>query len=209
MGSFSELGLSPEDLQSMTPEQAEELKRTLMLQMGGQFGLDPTLLDGLTQDQQEEMIRDAAKGRAGGILGQLEQMFGMSVSEMQNLDQTGKANLSASLSSQFQTTIGGRTDAFPLRHAPPGGFPDGSIPLPVENDLIAALSVEEMLDHDVLLVVADLTRREIVWQETRTSPFVENWNLSDLSRDPNALVIELIDPQAGRVIRRYRPVAAE
>lgn len=81
--------------------------------------------------------------------------------------------------------------------------------MPVKNDLIAALSVEEMLDQDVLLAVADLTRREIVWQETRTSPFVENWNLSDLSRDPNALVIELIDPQAGRVIRRYRPVAAE
>jgi hypothetical protein len=209
MGGFGSMGLSLEEMQNMTPEEAQAMAQRLMLQMGGQLGVNQTALENATLDEQEDLIRQAAKSQAGGILGQMEQMFGMSVQDMQNLDAAGKAELRANISSDFQASIGGQTDALPMQPAPPGGFRDGSTSLPVQPDFSTVLTVENPADQEVLLVVADLTRREIVWREPRNTPFSEHFNLLELARNPNTLVLELINPHTGRVIERFRPVAAE
>ncbi|HSF96552.1 MAG TPA: hypothetical protein VLA52_16120, partial [Thermohalobaculum sp.] len=70
------------------------------------------------------------------------------------------------------------------------------------------LVVDEPAGRKLLLVAADIGRHEIVLRETRAVPFSEQINLRDIAPDPNMLVLELIDPETHRVIRRYRPVAA-
>jgi len=91
----------------------------------------------------------------------MEQMFGMSVEEMQNLGAEDKAALRARMmarSQQLRTPP--EADALPMRHAPARGFPDGSTPLPVAADYSTVLVVTEPVDRELLLVVADLARRD-------------------------------------------------
>jgi len=59
-----------------------------------------------------------------------------------------------------------------------------------------------------LLVVADAARQEILWRETRVPPFDEDLPLREISPALSNLVIELIDPETRRMVRRFRPVAA-
>jgi len=193
---------------NMTPEQAEAMAEQMMLRFGGQMGLDPEALRNASPEEREEMLRGGADAMSGQTMQRMEQMFGMPIEEMQNLSAAEKAALRARMTARFQTTAQPEADTFPMRYAPARGFPDGSIPLPVAADYSAELVVTEPAGRELLLVVADVARYEIVWRETRMVPFEERLNLLDIAPDPSALIVELIDPDTRRVIRRYRPVAA-
>ncbi len=193
---------------NMTPEQAEAMAGQMMLRFGSQMGLDPEALRNASPEEREEMLRGGAGGMAGQSMQRLEQMFGMPVEEMQNLSAAEKAALRARMMGRFQSAAQPEADTFSMRQAPARGFPDGSIPLPVAADYSAELVVTEPAGRELLLVVADVARYEIVWRETRTAPFEEHLNLLDIAPDPSTLIVELIDPDTRRVIRRYRPVAA-
>lgn len=194
---------------NMTPEQAQQMANQMMLRFGGQMGLDPEALRNASPEEREEMLLGGADAMAGQTMQRMEQMFGMSVEEMQNLSNEEKEEMRASIVARFQAaTQQPEADAFSMRYAPARGFPDGSVPLPVAADYSAELVVTEPADRELLLVVADVAQHEIVWRETRTAPFEEHLNLLDIAPDPSVLILELIDPDTHRVIRRYRPVAA-
>lgn len=193
---------------NMTPEQAQQMADQMMQRFGARMGLDPEALRNASPEEREEMLRGDAGAMAGQTMQRLEQMFGMPVEDMQNLSAAEKAALRDRMTARFQPTAQPGVDILPLRDAPAGGFPDGSTPLPVAADYSTVLAVAEPAGRELLLVVADVLRHEIVWRETRIIPFEEQLNLLDIAPDPSALIIELIDPDSRRVIRRYRPVAA-
>lgn len=193
---------------NMTPEQAQQMADQMMLRFGKQMGVDPEALRNATPEQREEMLRGGAEAMAGQTMQRMEQMFGMPVEELQNLSAEQKAGMRARMMARFQPPTPPEADAIPLRYTPARGFPDGSTPLPVAADYSTILVVAEPAGRELLLVVADVVRREIVWRETRTAPFEEHLNLLDIAQDPSVLILELIDPETHRVIRRYRPVAA-
>ncbi len=202
-------GVPTGGMPNMTPEQAQQMADQMMLKFGAKMGLDPEALRDASPEEREEMLRGGADAMAGQTMQRMEQMFGMSVEEMQNLSAEDKAALRDRMmarSQQLRTPP--EADALPMRHAPARGFPDGSTPLPVAADYSTVLVVTEPVDRELLLVVADVARREIVWRETRTAPFEEHLNLLDIAPEPSDLILELIDPDTHRVIRRYRPVAA-
>ena len=74
-------------------------------------------------------------------------------------------------------------------------------------DYIAELSVSEPAGRQMILVVADAVRREILWRSERVPPFDESLQLSEISSRLPDVVVELIDPKTRRVARRLRPVA--
>lgn len=197
-------GMPAGDMTNMTPEQAQAMADRMMLQLGGQLGLDPEALRNATPKQREEMLRGAAEASSNQMIQQLENDIGMSVSEFKNLGEDDQAALMMRRSDAPETGF----DPMPLPAAPGQGFPDGSIPLPVAADYTTVLAVKEPAGREFLLVVADVIQRQIVWRETRTAPFEEHLNLLDIAPEPSALILELIDPDTHRVIRRYRPVAA-
>jgi hypothetical protein len=194
---------------NMTPEQAEAMAGQMMLRFGNQMGLDPEALRNASPEEREDMLRSGSGAMARQPLQRMEQMFGMPVEEMQNLSDEDKEALRARMMTRFQTAAQQpETDTFPLRYAPARGFPDGSIPLPVAADYSTVLLVSEPVNWELLLVVADVARQMIIWRKTRIAPFEEHLNLLDIAPDPSVLILELIDPDTHRVIRRYRPVAA-
>jgi hypothetical protein len=192
------------DMANMTPEQAQAMADQMMLQLGGQLGLDPEALRNATPRQREEMLRGAADVMSNQAVQQFESNIGMSVEEFKNLSKEDQAALMMPRSDAPET----RFDPMPLPAAPGRGFPDGSIPLPVAADYTTDLAVDEPVGQEFLLVVADMIHRQIVWREMRIAPFEEHLNLLEIAPEPSALIVELIDPDTHRVIRRYRPVAA-
>lgn len=203
-------GMPSGGMPNMTSEQAEAMAQQMMLRFGAKMGLDPEALRDASPEEREEMFRGGADAMAGQTMQRMEQMFGMSVEEMQNLGPGDKAALRARMMARFEPEAAASRaiEPRPLLPAPARGFPDGSTPLPVAADYSAELVVTEPADRELLLVVADVARREIVWRETRTVPFEEHLSLLDIAPDPSVLILELIDPDTHRVIRRYRPVAA-
>ena len=189
---------------NMTPEQAREMADRMMQQMGGAMGLDPETLRNATPEQRREMLKGAADAMAGQMQQRLEQSFGMPLDQVEKL---GEDELRALMATRHRPPMPAFEPTL-LRPAPASGFPDGAMPLPVRNGNVASLSFE-MAQGDVLLVVADTARQEILLNETRTTPLEEEIDLDCMARDTGALVVEIIDPRTHRVIRRYRPVAAE
>lgn len=209
MGGMPMGGMPSGDMSNMTPEQAEAMAEQMMLRFGGMMGLDPEALRDASPEEREEMLRGGADAMAGQTMQRMEQIFGMPVEEMQNLSPEEKAALRARMMARTGPPImTPPADLQPLRPAPRRGFPDGSIPLPVAADYSTELAVADPADRDLLLVAVDLPAREIVWRETLTTPFEKHLNLLDIAPDPSVLILELIDPETRRVIRRYRPVAA-
>lgn len=202
-------GMPSGDMSSMTPEQAAAMAEQMMLRFGGKMGLDPEALRNASPEEREEMLQGGADAMAGQVMQRMERMFGMSAEEMQNLSPAEKVALRARMTARFQQqAVAQPAEPRPLYAAPPHGFPDGSVPLPVLADYSTDLAIAEPAGQDLLLVAVDLPAREIVWRETRTTPFEEHLNLLDIAPDPSVLILELIDPDTHRVIRRYRPVAA-
>jgi hypothetical protein len=190
----------------MTPEQAQAMAEQMMLRLGGQIGLDPEALRNATPEQRKEMMRGAADTMAGQTMQQMEQAFGMPAEELKNLS---KEEMRTLMVARLQPpAMAPPLQPRPLRSAPPRGFPDGSVALPVAADYSAELAVAEPAGRELLLVAVDLPARRIVWRETLTTPFERHLDLLDIAPDPSVLILELIDPATRRVIRRYRPVAA-
>ncbi|MFV2001659.1 MAG: hypothetical protein ACC619_01610 [Paracoccaceae bacterium] len=198
-------GLSINDLRNMTPEQAQGLADQMLQQLGKKMGVDPGALQNADQQEQQELLSGAMQERADQMIARIEAKTGMSIDEFNKLSEAEQNALMAARPEPANTGF----DPLPLLAAPVRGFPDGSAALPVAADFDAALRVSEPAGHEVLVVVADMAQREIVWREIRAVPFEERLNLLQLSPNPSALIIELIDPETRRVIRRYRPVAAE
>lgn len=199
-------GMPGGGMPNMTPEQAQQMLDQMMKGMGTQLDLDPETLRSASPEEREEMIRGAADAMAGQATKQMEDQFGMPLDEFKKLSEDEKNALMMSLLQPQQ--IVEPAAPLPLLPAPVRGFPDGSAPLPVTENYDAYLVVTEQVDRELLLVVADIARREIVWRATRIAPFEEHLNLLDFTPNPSDLILELIDPNTHRVIRRYRPVAA-
>jgi hypothetical protein len=180
----------------------------MMLRFGEQMGLDPEALRNASPEEREEMLRGGAGAMSGQTMRKMEQMFGMPVEEMQNLSNEDKEDMRARMMARSRPTTPPEADTLPMHDAPALGFPDGSTPLPVAVDFSTVLVVAEPAGRELLLVVADVARSKVVWRETRTAPFEEHLNLLDIAPEPSDLILELIDPDTHRVIRRYRPVAA-
>lgn len=203
-------GMPGGGMANMTPEQAQAMAEQMMLQLGGQLGLDPELLRDATKEERDELLDRASEARRGQSIQQMEQNLGMSLDQFETLSEDEKNALVMGMLNMPgpKAPEPNMVDLLPLHFVPSRGFPDGSVPLPVADDYSTELVVTEPVGRELLLVVADMSRREIVWREKRTAPFKEHLNLLDIAPDPSALILELIDPDTHVVIRRYRPVAA-
>lgn len=210
-----QMGLDPEALRNATPEEREQMLQggadamaeRMLLQMGARMGVDPDALRNASPEERERMIGAAAEAMAEQVTKQVEQTLDMSTEEMKNLSEE---EIHARMAARLEPDAGipAAIEPRPLLPAPRRGFPDGSVPLPVGENFGAELVFDEPPARDLLLVVADLRAREIVWRGNRSAPLREHLNLLEIAPDPSVLVIELIDPITRRVIRRYRPVAA-
>lgn len=206
MGGFPFGDLSPEKMMSMTPEDREAAVEDMMIEFGVKMGLDEAALRAATPEQRQEMLRSGAAAIRERMEQSLEQRFGRPIEELENMSEDQLRTLVAS---RAAAATDDPADAAPrLRPEPLGGFPDGSEPLPVTADYVAELSVSEPAGRQMILVVADAVRREILWRSERMPPFNESLDLSDISSRLSNLVVELIDPETRRVARRLRPVAA-
>jgi hypothetical protein len=189
----------------MSKEDAQTMADEMLLRLGSQLGLDPEALRNAPKKERKAMIGRAGEGFLGAAQGQMENMLGMPLEDIENLSPQDIMAVMMGAAGQGSTPP---IPPSPLLDAPSRGFPDGALPWPIPADFVAELSVEEPSNVEMLVVLADTARREIVWRETRTAPFQERLSLLDIAPDPGALVLELIDPSTHRVIRRYRPVAA-
>lgn len=189
----------------MTPEEAQQWADEMMLKLGESMGVDPEAMRNATEEERRELLRDGADAYARRIVEGFEQRTGMSIEE---LDAMSEAEQDAKMRELFAPAAPVLED-LPLDPAPPLGFADGSESLPVGPDQVAELSIEGAAGREYILVASNAPARRIVMRETRVAPFQARIALKGLAEDPNALVIEVIDPDTGRVVRRFRPVAVE
>jgi hypothetical protein len=192
-------------MKQMTPEEARQWADEMMLKMGKSLGVDPETMKNASPEERNRLLQEGAEAFSNRMIEDVEQRIGMSIEEWESLSETEREARSREM---FMPAAPLQED-IPLDPAPPIAFGDGSEPLPVGPDQVAQLNVEGEAGRDYLLVAADQAARRIVMRENRTAPFEERIALKELAADPNNLVIELIDPDTRRVVRRYRPVAAE
>jgi len=203
MPGMPDMGQMP--TQQMTPEEAQKWADEMMLKLGKSLGVDPEAMENASPEERNRLLQEGADAFSNRMIEGVEQRIGMSIEEWESLseaEQEAKSREMFAPSAPVQEDI-------PLDPAPPLAFGDGSEPLAVGSDQVAVLRVEEEAGRDYILVAADTAARRIVLREDRTAPFEARIALKSLAPDPNALVIELIDPNTRRVARRFRPVAAE
>jgi len=189
----------------MTDEQADAMAAEMMQRYGAMMGLDPEALRNATAEEQQRMLEAGANAMAERMTQGLEQALGMPLEEIQNLsDEEMRALVLARPQPEAALPP---IEPRPLRTMPRDGFPDGSMPLPTAPDYQATLVYDEPPERDLLLIVVDPRANEIIWRETRTAPFEEHLSLLEIASDPSVLILEVIDPQTRRVLRRYRPAA--
>lgn len=191
--------------QQMTPEEAQKWADEMMLKLGESLGVDPEAMRNAPPEKRNRLLQEGADAYSSRMIEGIEQRMGMSVEEWKAMSE---AERDARAREMFAPPAPVLED-IPLDPAPPAAFRDGSEPLAVGPDQVAVLRVEEEAGRDYLLVASDASARRVVMREDRTAPFEERIALKGLAPDPNALVIELIDPNSRRVVRRFRPVAAE
>jgi len=202
MPGMPDMGQMP--TQQMTPEEAQKWADEMMLKMGKSLGVDPEAMKNASPEERNRLLQEGAEAFSNRMIEGVEQRIGMSIEEWESLSE---AEQEAKSREMFMPAAPVQED-IPLDPAPSLAFRDGSEPLAVGPDQVAVLRIEAEPGRDYILVAADTTARRIVLRENRTAPFEERIALKGLAPDPNALVIELIDPDTHRVARRFRPVAA-
>lgn len=221
MGDLPSLDLSPEGLAKMAPGGGDATTGGT-INLGAGLGLDEGELRAETMEERAELMLRRAEEMKQKMLGQVAERLGVTVDELVSmseqdvraLEDQHRSAIAVERAAEDQhrsaTVVVDEQPAFPLPlplPAPPGGFRDGSEGLVVDAGYVAELAVAEPEGKEMLMVIADPLRREIVWRAERTPPFVEPLRLDELAADPSRLVIELIDPGTRRVVRRFRPVA--
>jgi hypothetical protein len=206
MGGFPFGGdMSPEKTMAMTPEQREAAIEEMMVKFGARIGIDEAEMRAATPEQREELLRSGAEAMQKRMEENLEKRLGRPIAELKDMSEDElRALVLARQTAAPETPRDAEPKLFP---APPGGFPDGSEPLPLAEGQVAKLSLAEPIGREMLLVVADAARQEILWRDTRVPPFEETLPLPQFSSALSTLVIEFIDPETRRVLRRFRPVA--
>jgi len=206
MGGFPMGDMSPGKMMAMTPEERAAAVEDMMVQFGVRMGLDEAEMRAATPEQRKELLRGGAAAMQKRMEGNLEKRFGRPIAELESMSED---ELRALVRQRQSAAPEDPADALPeLFSAPPGGFADGSEPLALAEDHVARLSLADPAGREMLLVVADAARQEILWRETRVPPFDEDLPLREISPALSNLVIELIDPETRRMVRRFRPVAA-
>ncbi len=195
---------SAKDLAQMTPEELEASLEDMIVNLGVSLGLDEAELRAASPDERELMLEQAAQKMQRDMERRLEEQFGLPYAELEKMSEEEINALMAEQPRGAQV----EEPPLPLFPALASGFPDGSVGIPVGNDMIASIEVSGSSDRPMILVVVDGRKKRLLSRRDITLPFQDTIALNDLDGEPAHFVIELIDPATGRVEQRFRPVSA-
>lgn len=182
----------------------------MMKGIGGMFGVDMEEMQDLSREERNRKMKEAAEKLQSDMNTNLEKKLGMNVDAFKALDKDEARAL-------FQRRMGGGipgqgqdrlADVLNTpRPAPRHGFPDGSVAVPIADGKIKLPDNLESKRQDLFLIAVDSWEREIVWRlnAVKGGQIV---NLKDIDAPQSSLLLEVVDPQTRRVVKRLRPVSS-
>lgn len=199
--------MSQEELQQRIQDKAKEMTRGMEKMLGKSL----EELEAMTDAEREAYVRNR---QAGGQLteGMEQQVPGLTPDMLtgQAPGQTVIPTPGQQDAAEPQSTIRApepRVAVLPPP-APDAGFPDGSEALPVDADFGASIHYDNPDGRRLTLVVFDTGSRSVLHQARYDGPIDERYDLREFDADVADLLIEIIDDERSRVVRRMRPAYA-
>lgn len=212
-------------------QQGQAMQSQIMQQMAQMLGQNPDDLQNMSKEERKAAISQQAEQMRKDMLGSLQQSLGVTHEELETMTPAekqarfsspeamaqlmglmGQAGLGAALgqppaavATQNAVEAPEPLVAVLPPAAPDAGFPDGSEALPVDQGFGVTIRHDNPEGRALVLMIIDTATRSALYRSTHPGPIDERFDLRDFDVPVADLLIEIVDAERSRVVRRLRP----